>query len=199
MDYEFLKKLNDKDYAQKLRKEFKEKIDAGTREYQKQFGFEWDTGYGPTHNNESDAFKHAYMSAVMCYQVSKYGGQRAGNYVSKTIGDFHEWETRNADKGENNMDLWNNEVGREVATEIMQKLGETGYKLPDEAVEHFFAMEIVKRMKKGDLITRPNDPRKFEDRHKYTQTISKPKGQYNFGKKGHWVTTKQGNHIFIED
>lgn len=126
------------------------------------------------------------------------GKDIAGQTYSKTIGDFHEWETRNGEKTENNMDYWNNEVGWEVAKSVIQKLGNTAYSLPEEAVENFFAKEITDRMKKGDLITRPSDPRKFEDRHKYTQTISKPNGQYNFGKKGRWVTV-HGHHIFIED
>lgn len=199
MNDEFLKQLNDTKYVQKIREEFNDKVVNDTIKYQKQYGFEIGTGEEATHNNEADAFKHAYMQAVMYYHANKWAGQKAGNYAAKTIGDYHEREVKPAEIGEDNMDYWNNEVGREVAQSVLKKLGTTADKLSDEAIENFFAKEIVDRIKKGDLITRPSDPRKFEDRHKYNQTISKPQGQYNFGKKGHWVTTKQGNHLFIED
>ena len=198
MTNEFLKQLNDTEYGQKIRKEFNNKIDKDTVMYQKKYGFKIGTGKEATHNNESDAFKHSYMQAVLYYHANKWAGQKAGNFASKTLGDFHEDETEKQPLNERNMDLWNNEVGREVAKSVIQKLGNTAYTLPEDAVENFFAKEITDRMKKGDLITRPSDPRKFEDRHKYTQTISKPNGQYNFGKKGRWVTV-HGHHIFIED
>ena len=198
MNDEFLKKLNDTKYVQKIREEFNDKVVNDTIKYQKQYGFEIGTGEEATHNNEADAFKHAYMQAVMYYHANKWAGQKAGNYVTKTIGDYHEREVKPEEKGEDNMDYWNNEVGREVAKDVIKKLGPSAYTLSEDVIENFFAKEITDRMKKGDLITRPSDPRQFKDRYKYNQTISKPNGQYNFGKKGHWVTV-HGHHIFIED
>ena len=206
---ELLKQINEWEPIKKARNDFNNEMYKKTHQYQKQYGFEWNTGDGPTHNNESDAFKHAFMQSVLYYRASKkmpIGKEVSGQTYSKAIGDFHEWETRNGDKTENNMDLWNNEVGREVAKDVIKKLGNSAYTLPEESVENFFAKEITDRMKKGDLITRPSDPRKFEDRYKYTQTIkdakksyiSNSKGQYNWGKKGRWVTVN-GHHIFIED
>ncbi len=198
MTNKILKQLNDTEYGQNIRKEFNDKVDKDTVKYQKQYSFNMGTGKEATHNNEADAFKHAYMQAVLFYQANKWAGQKAGNFASKTLGDFHEDETEKQPLNERNMDLWNNEVGREVARDIIKKLGPSAYTLPEEEVENFFAKEIVDRIKKGDLITKTQDQRQFKDRYKYNQTISKPNGQYNFGKKGHWVTV-HGHHVCIED
>ena len=73
------------------------------------------------------------------------------------------------------MDLWNNEVGREVAKDVINKLGKSVDTLPDGYVENMFAKEIVEKMKKGELITTPKDKRKFEDREKYKHTIKDAK------------------------
>lgn len=188
---EFLKKLNNSEYGQKIRNAFNDKIVNDTLKYQKQYGFEIGTGEHATWNNQADAFKHAYMQAILYHQANKIAGKKAGDFTSKLLGNFHEWETEDQPLNENNMDLWNNEVGREVAKDVIQKLGNSAYSLPDEKVENFFANEIIKRMKKGELITTPKDKRKFEDREKYKHTIkdakksqiNKSKGRYSNAKK----------------
>ena len=172
---EFLKKLNNSEYGQKIRNAFNDKIVNDTLKYQKQYGFEIGTGEHATWNNQADAFKHAYMQAILYQQANKIAGKKAGDFTSKLLGDFHEWETRNGDKTENNMDLWNNEVGREVAKDVINKLGKSVDTLPDGYVENMFAKEIVEKMKKGELITTPKDKRKFEDREKYKHTIKDAK------------------------
>ncbi|MBR1680862.1 hypothetical protein IJ707_03625 [bacterium] len=64
--------------------------------------------------------------------------------------------------GEMNMDLWNNAIGREIGRKIEHTVmlkKKSDY--PMEKIEDMIAEEIVKRMKKGDLITNPNDKRSY--------------------------------------
>ena len=42
-----------------------------TREYQKKYGFEIGEGKNGTWNNESDAFKHAYMQWLLAFYYDK--------------------------------------------------------------------------------------------------------------------------------
>ena len=90
----------------KGRKVFNSYIVHKTKEYQKKYGFDIGDG-NSTHNNEADAFKHAYMQWVLGYYF--------GNDIAKKLGDMHEKETPNAPSGETNMDKWNNAIGREIA------------------------------------------------------------------------------------
>jgi|TARA_B100001142_G_C13958942_1_gene510249 hypothetical protein len=53
------------------------------------------------HNDEVDAFRHAYVSGVF---AMKYG-----TYISKKLGDHHEEANPNPES-ERNMDEWNNNV-----------------------------------------------------------------------------------------
>ena len=87
-------------------------------------------------------------------------------------------------------------------------------------LEDRIAEEVMKKMRKGDLITHPNDKRRYtetpkkntrtpsqrlndEIRKKYKQ-MKNQRLQRVFGKssgssgKGSWVTIN-GNHVFIED
>ena len=45
------------------REQFNDYIVKQTFKYQKQYGFNLGKGKESTHNNEADAFKHAYLSA----------------------------------------------------------------------------------------------------------------------------------------
>jgi hypothetical protein len=111
--------------------------------------------YSNTHNNEADAFKHAYMSWFLSYW---------GNDIkSKELGDMHENETPNAPYGERNMDLWNNAMGREIAYEMKWKLGEDYDLLGDDWASEYASRKIYEKMQKGELITNPNDKRKYEN------------------------------------
>ena len=108
--------------------------------------------------------------------------------------------------GEENMDKWNNAIGREIANEIRE---ESRYRLiRRENLDNLIAEKVIQRLRKGELITHPSDPRKYrtpaqkfsdEIKAKYHQMQEERKRWYpiNFG-KGHWVTI-DGNHVFIED
>lgn len=126
--------------------------------YQKKYGFEMPTGKESTHNNEADAFKHTYMQARESYF----------NGFTKSIvgGIAHELLNKNQPKGELNMDLWNNLAGQEIALEIKMKYKDLTKLLTEEQIENFIADKVMQKMNSGDLITNPNDSRKFEDYYK---------------------------------
>lgn len=70
---------------QNLNKKFNVEIDRKTKYYQKMYGFEISSDpKHPTWNNEADAFKHAFMQAVLA--------QRYTIPVSLFLGQYHEWE-----------------------------------------------------------------------------------------------------------
>ena len=130
-----------------------------TVKYQKKYGFEMGTGKEATHNNEADAFKHTFMQADIALK-SNLG-------ISKAFGDKHE-DDGNKKQGqlpeEENMDKWNNRVGREIADEIAKEINNP-IKLKIMAhtgqLDGLIAQKVMDRMKKGKLITNLNDNRKF--------------------------------------
>lgn len=151
-----MKELLRKYYEQEKAKFSKEMIDD-TKKYQKKYGF--DSGSNnSTHNNEADAFKHTYMQALLTIN--------RGVYIAKFLGDQHEKEgnNRNQPAGEANMDLWNNQQGREIAEELKKEFGSSLKKFfTDEGIKDIIADRVVKRMKNGQLITSPDDKRKFQE------------------------------------
>ena len=111
----FIKNVNDKIYL-------------ATKHYQKQYKFEIGTGQHDTWNNEADAFKHTFGSAYM--------GIKYTIPFSKIAGDIHEKQNPNNPKGEENMDKWNNRVGRLIAKEIKK----TGI---DDAIKNFGHSTVI--------------------------------------------------------
>ena len=133
-------------------------LDA-TSKAQKKYGFDMtkhEGAYSNTHNNEADAFKHAYMTWHLSWY---YGDQKA-----KELGDMHENETPNAPHGEKNMDLWNNAMGREIAYDMKRELGEDYDLLGDDWASEYASRKIYEKMRNGELITNPyTDRRKYEN------------------------------------
>lgn len=132
-------------------------LDA-TSKAQKKYGFDMtqkEGAYSNTHNNEADAFKHAYLSWHLAWY---YGDQKA-----KELGDMHEDETPNAPYGERNMDLWNNAMGREIAYEMKWKLGDDYDLLGDDWASEYASRKIWEKMQRGELITNTNDKRRYEN------------------------------------
>ena len=130
-----------------------------TRQAQKKYGFDMtkhEYSYSNTHNNEADAFKHAYMSWFLSYFVN--------DIKSKELGDMHENETPNAPAYERNMDLWNNAIGREIAYEMMSQLDDDYDLFGEEWAIQTAKRKIFEKMQAGELITDPlTDKRKFEN------------------------------------
>lgn len=152
-------------------------------------------------NNEADAFKHTFMQTDLT--------RRFGAAAAKYFGDRHERQGNQSmgqAKGEENMDRWNNQAGREIAQEIkeeyLKNMSKTNlFQKHDINWDDLIAKKIMERMKTGKLITNPNDKRKYSE-HKgkstgYAASASK-KEQHKDNQNGKWVTIN-GNHVFIED
>lgn len=131
--------------------EFNDRMVKATRKYQQIYNFEISNKKGHEYwNNEADAFKHTFGSALMVFEM--------GNLGSFAGGVYHELKTNRNPKGEWNMDSWNNNQGREIAKEIKKEYGELNFiKLPKEKQEDIIAHKVMVRMKNGDLITSPNN------------------------------------------
>jgi len=141
------------------RNKFNQVVLDATRKAQQKYGFDMtkrEGAYSNTHNNEADAFKHAYLSWLLSY---KYGG----DFVAEQLGNMHENETPNAPYGERNMDLWNNAMGREIAYDMKRELGEDYDLLGDDWASDYASRKIYEKMQNGELITNPNDRRKYEN------------------------------------
>ena len=181
-----------------------------TMKYQKKYNFKSDSDpKKATWNNEADAFKHTFMQAVL--------SMRYNETFSHILGDKHEIDgrRRGQDPGEENMDLWNNEIGRNIAKEIKNKIKGKERLYSKEQIEDMIAEQVMTRMKKGELITHPSDPRKYktpsqklsdEIKNKYHKMQEERKSKYPvFRNKstqststgtGKWVTIN-GNHVYI--
>ncbi len=147
-------------------------LDA-TRKAQQKYGFEIGTGEHATWNNEADAFKHAYMQWFLGFFFN--------DSIAKEYGDMHENETPNAPSGERNMDLWNNAIGREIALDMRKKYTSV-INFNNESISDIASEIIYNKMKNGELITDPSDPRRFENM-KYERIKDKDKvffkGEYD--------------------
>ena len=139
-----------------LGKWYGNKVFEDTVKYQKQYKFEMGTGKHATWNNESDAFKHTYMQA----QLALWGGK----HLAKSLGDYHEYQGNKymgQSKGEENMDKWNNEKGRQIAREMIEQFGILST-IPSQKNNDIIAEKVMEKMRNGELITNPNDKREFK-------------------------------------
>ncbi len=167
--------------------DYSKKIYAKTKKYQKIYGFEIGEGKHDTWNNEADAFKHTFGAA----EISLTKG---GSFASKLIGDFLEWQGRKdmgQSGGEENMDKWNNAIGRKIADEIREESRHRLIKRED--LDDLIAEKVIQRLRKGDLITHPSDPRKYrtpaqkfsdEIKAKYHKMQEERKRKYPVFRKG---------------
>jgi len=62
-------------------------------------------------DDESDAFRHAFWNAIMVRDVGDFGETIASNHELNDPGT----------PGSNDMDLWNNRIGREIGKELSEK------------------------------------------------------------------------------
>ena len=135
------------------REEFNKYIHNETVKYQRQYGFEMGTGEHATWNNEADAFKHAYMQAVLSIDNN--------DSVSAIAGYHHEIFGKETINGERNMDLWNNKIGREIVQDMRREYGDSWQYMSEEMKKDIAAKRIIYKMKQGELITNPSDKRSF--------------------------------------
>ena len=161
-----------RNYIDKLREELNRETLKYTYKYQKIYGFEIGTGKEATHNNEADAFKHAFMQAYLMIVHP--------NHPAKTIGDYHEYiEGMNYDRRENNMDLWNNSIGREVVHNMKYYWGDRYKKYSKEELLDMASEMICDRMDKGDLITNPYEDKRLFKNMKYDRLKDSDRIFYN--------------------
>ena len=156
MTQNFGKQVFDKLIEEKRNQLNREVLEA-TYRAQKKYGFDMKKhkySYSNTHNNAADAFKHVYSSWYLSY----YYGQT----VAKWFGDMHENETPNAPFEERNMDLWNNQIGREISIEIKSKYGKNIKYYTKDKISDLASYIIWEKMQRGDLITDP-----FKDKRLY--------------------------------
>lgn len=98
--------------------------------------------YGVGHNDAADAFRHAFASAKMTL--------RYGENAANVMGALHEYHGNFGSQPEKEcgMDMWNNKVGREVAS-----------RLPTGATDEQIGKAVMDSMTRGDLIVSLSDTR----------------------------------------
>ncbi len=172
----------------KLKNENDEKIPK----YQEKYNLQTNPN-NPGGDDQVDAFRHAFTSAQFTVVESKE--------YAKTWGDRNEKYSMTGSAAyptSTNMDNWNNAVGREIGEEIKKEMGDLK-NIPPEKLDDIIAQKVMERMEKGDLITDPKDPRKFEDYGKTkiqgkstggAASIPKPKKEKNPAQKPEWKPEK---------
>ena len=181
-----MNKISDK-FDALNRKKVNDLVLKQTYKYQKIYNFKMGTGNEATHNNEADAFKHAFMSAYLSIVN--------GKSYSKSAGDWHEYiDGFYGSLGERNMDLWNNSIGREIADKIKRQLGSNYDKYSLQEKLDFVSDEIIDRMRNDELITNPNDKRQFKNMF-YERLQDKDR---IFHQDEFWDMDEQSRHRYSE-
>lgn len=171
--------------------EFNDEMARKTNYYQQKFKFETNPRKGHEFwNVEADAFKHAYGAADMALNMGQLGSFFGGVQ--------HEGATPNNPPAEWNMDSWNNNQGRIIAKEIQKEYGKDFYKLPKQNQEDITAVKVMMKMRNGELITHPNDSRKYNGwKEQKSEPVVKKGG--DLVKKyitGYAAPITEQNHIF---
>lgn len=94
-------------------------------------------------DNDVDAMRHSFVSGVYTLEYSDETAEIMGR-----LNELGNLNYSSSAPGSENMDLWNNAVGRKVAEKV---------KTRRELYE-----SLIKAMKKGELIISPTDSRKFK-------------------------------------
>lgn len=124
-----------------------------TAKFQEKYGFEVGSN-GSAHNNESDAFRHAYMQAYLTL--------RLGEIPAKILGKYHEIDgnmRNNQDRAEETMDLHNNSVGREIGNELKKEHKNEKINPDSTEIKEIIAKKVAERMQAGKLILDPSGRR----------------------------------------
>lgn len=124
-----------------------------TAKFQGKYEFEVGSN-GSAHNNESDAFRHAYMQAYLTL--------RLGEIPAKILGKYHEIDgnrKHHQDKTEETMDLHNNSIGREIGNEIKNEHKNEKINPDNPEIKEIIARKVAERMQAGKLILDPSGRR----------------------------------------
>lgn len=174
-------------------KEYNDEMARKTNYYRQKFKFETNPRKGHEFwNVEADAFKHAFGAANMALNMGQLGSFAGGVY--------HEMQTPNNPPAEWNMDSWNNNQGRIILKEIQKEYGKDFYKLPKTEQDDIIAVKVMMKMHNRELITDPNDSRKYND-WKEKSSIPVIKIIENFIKNntGYAAPITEQNHIYTPD
>ena len=124
-----------------------------TANFQEKYGFEVGSN-GSAWNNESDAFRHAYMQAYLTL--------RYNDFAAEQLGKYHEIDgnlKHNQDKAEETMDLHNNSIGREIGNEIKNEHKNEKINPDSPEIKEIIARKVAERMQAGKLILDPSGRR----------------------------------------
>lgn len=95
-------------------------------------------------DNDVDALRHAYVSGVYTMEYSADTAERLGRLQELVFTD-----SSSAHPQSENMDLWNNAVGRKYGKKAKSR-------------EELFKF-LIEALKNGELIITPDDKRKYKD------------------------------------
>ena len=150
------------------RKYVNDKTIEVTDKFQKKFNLEKRDKKGNEYwNNESDAFKHAYMQAYLTINNGIFYAWGAGTY--------HEQEVRifNQPIEEEKMDTHNNKIGRDIGEKIKKEFGSKWNNLSEEMKDNIIGVRIIERMQNGELITNPDGRRSYNGKKVNSKSVQK--------------------------
>ena len=148
-----LEKMSKLTFSEDERMKFEDKMMDYARYYQKLYKF---NGKDNFHNDEGDAFKHAFGSAYMVLTMGSLGGFAGGIK--------HEYDEEKNPPKELNMDLWNNRKGRDIAEEIKKEFTISRFnKFSEQEQLDIIAQRVIEKLKNGELIINPDDKRVYQD------------------------------------
>ena len=150
MENKNLIKLIKNHYKKKYDEIYSPKATKAALYYSKKYGF--DSGNKSTYNNEADAFKHTFASALVSMEE--------GYIISLLGGYYHEWSNNGNNSKEYKMDTHNNGVGRAIARDIKNDYGDKWYMFLPNKKEEIIAERVWQRMKEGKIILDPSGRKK---------------------------------------
>ena len=153
-----------KNPVQTIQGQYDNHIVGLTKKYQKKYGF--DMKNSSTHNNQADAFKHAFLSAEgSCFGFKSTGF--IGGWSHEIKGFFG-----GQPMPEFFMDATNNKIGRQIGLEVRNELGFMKRPLSESEREKYYdliAKKIMKKMNEGELVTNLKDKRIQEQVESYNK------------------------------
>ena len=124
-----------------FKKSYLKYLDRKVEKYWKIYHFSMEPNH-TSHNNEGDAFKHAFMAADL---TLLFGGDFA-----RKLCILQEDSNPNNPPAEREMDLHNDEVGIRIGLEVDENVDSIAYVLNEKNI---VAKRIMEEMEKGNLIT----------------------------------------------
>ena len=126
-------------------------------------------------DDETDAFRHAFMQADLVLKANPYIAQKIGDLYEQH-GNSYNGGYYNDSDNQHNMDHWNNQIGLEIGIEVKNIIKGRENQYSKKQIEDLIASKIIERMQKGDLITDPeNDNREYKNYKEYFKSVNQTK------------------------